>query len=67
MAPEYIGYADAGIGAALFTAAHPIIDELDDRQFKYRVKFDDLHLGPHTGAICVSRPTNPTGDVITYD
>lgn len=67
MAPEYIGYADAGIGPELFTAAHPIIDELEDRQFKYRVKFDDLHLGPQTGAICVSRPTNPTGNVITDD
>jgi valine--pyruvate aminotransferase len=65
MAPEYIGYADAGIGHNLFTAAHPNIDELEQRQFKYRVKFDDLHIGPNTGAICVSRPTNPTGNVIT--
>jgi len=67
MAPEYIGYADAGIGQSLFTAAHPNIDELEQRQFKYRVKFDDLHVGPNTGAICVSRPTNPTGNVITDD
>ena len=65
MAPEYIGYADAGISHNLFTAAHPNIDELEQRQFKYRVKFDDLHIGPNTGAICVSRPTNPTGNVIT--
>ena len=67
MVPEYIGYADAGIGDNLFTAAHPLIDELEQRQFKYRVKFDDLHIGPNTGAICVSRPTNPTGNVITDD
>ncbi|MDC9720099.1 MAG: valine--pyruvate transaminase [Gammaproteobacteria bacterium] len=67
MAPEYIGYADAGIGNRLFTAAHPNIEELEQRQFKYRVKFDDLHVGPNTGAICVSRPTNPTGNVITDD
>ena len=65
MAPEYIGYADAGIGSDLFTAAHPFIEELEQRQFKYRVKFDDLDVGPSTGAICVSRPTNPTGNVIT--
>jgi valine--pyruvate aminotransferase len=67
MAPEYIGYADAGIGADLFTAAHPSIEQLDQRQFKYRVQFDDLHVGSNTGAICVSRPTNPTGNVITDD
>ena len=67
MAPEYIGYADAGTGSDLFTAAHPIIEELEQRQFKYWVKFDDLHIGPNTGAICVSRPTNPTGNVITDD
>ncbi len=67
MVPEYIGYADAGIGDNLFIAAHPLIDELEQRQFKYRVKFDDLHIGPNTGAICVSRPTNPTGNVITDD
>lgn len=67
MAPEYIGYADAGIGADLFTAAHPNIEQLDQRQFKYRVQFDDLHVGSNTGAICVSRPTNPTGNVITDD
>ena len=65
--PEYISYADVGIGDNLFTAAHPSIDELEQRQFKYRVKFDNLHIGPHTGAICVSRPTNPTGNVITDD
>lgn len=68
MAPEYIGYADAGIAGDLFTAAHPIIDELEPsqlRQFKYKVQFDQLNVGPSTGAICVSRPTNPTGNVIT--
>ena len=67
MAPEYLGYADAGIGPSLFTAAHPNIEQLAQRQFKYRVKFDDRHVGPNTGAICVSRPTNPTGNVITDD
>tara|TARA_B110000503_G_scaffold26852_1_gene42471 strand:- start:645 stop:1904 length:1260 start_codon:yes stop_codon:yes gene_type:complete len=65
MAPEYIGYADAGIAGDLFTAAHPTIDQLELRQFKYRVQFDHLNVGSSTGAICVSRPTNPTGNVIT--
>ncbi|MDP6969741.1 MAG: valine--pyruvate transaminase [Gammaproteobacteria bacterium] len=65
LAPEYIGYADAGLGADFFAAAHPQIDQLGQREFKYRVCFDELEIGDQTGAICVSRPTNPTGNVIT--
>jgi valine--pyruvate aminotransferase len=67
MAPEYIGYADAGISEDFFTAAHPNIDQLSLNEFKYRVNFNDLNIGASTGAICVSRPTNPTGNVITDD
>ncbi|SPW38574.1 class I and II aminotransferase [Escherichia coli] len=29
------------------------------------VDFEHLHIGEETGMICVSRPTNPTGNVIT--
>lgn len=65
MAPEYIGYADTGLRQDFFTAAQPQIDELDDHLFKYRIAFDDFKVNKQTGAICVSRPTNPTGNVIT--
>ncbi len=65
IAPEYIGYSDAGLSADFFHAAHPQIDILNNREFKYRVQFDDIKIGTNTGAICVSRPTNPTGNVIT--
>ena len=65
LTPEYIGYADLGVEEELFVANKPIIDFLDDKMFKYRVDFDNLDIGPETGAICVSRPTNPTGNVIT--
>ncbi len=67
LAPEYIGYADQGLTEGFFTAARPTIDHLEDHVFKYRVDFDALHVGNHTGAICVSRPTNPTGNVLTDD
>lgn len=65
LAPEYIGYADAGIGKDLFRAVRPEITWTGNHEFKYRVDFDALNIGPETGAICVSRPTNPTGNVIT--
>ncbi|WP_207062388.1 valine--pyruvate transaminase [Motiliproteus sp. SC1-56] len=65
MAPEYIGYADAGLSRDFFSAGHPRIDILDEHLFKYRVDFSEFEITEQTGAICVSRPTNPTGNVIT--
>ncbi|WP_353407628.1 valine--pyruvate transaminase [Pseudoteredinibacter isoporae] len=65
LAPEYLGYADVGVEDDLFVAAKPRIEELDDNLFKYRVDFEELNLGEDIGAICVSRPTNPTGNVLT--
>ena len=65
MAPEYIGYADVGLEEDIFTANRPTIEKLPDRTFKYHVDFDNLNVDEATGAICVSRPTNPTGNVLT--
>jgi valine--pyruvate aminotransferase len=48
-----------------FLAYRPEISFLEDRLFKYRIDFDALRVGPEIGAICVSRPTNPTGNVLT--
>jgi valine--pyruvate aminotransferase len=39
----------------------------DGGLFKYRVDFETLEVGDDIGAICVSRPTNPTGNVLTDD
>lgn len=65
LAPEYIGYADLGACDSFFVANRPQIKLLDDNLFKYHVDFDNIHIGEETGAICVSRPTNPTGNVLT--
>ncbi|MGP6487666.1 valine--pyruvate transaminase [Duffyella gerundensis] len=65
LAPEYLGYADAGLDESLFVSARPNIELLPEGQFKYHVDFENLHIGEETGLICVSRPTNPTGNVIT--
>lgn len=67
IAPEYIGYSDVGLAESLFIAQKPDIDYLDDLLFKYRVDFGSLRVGDDIGAICVSRPTNPTGNVLTDD
>lgn len=65
LAPEYIGYADAGLDEDLFVSAKPTIELLPEGQFKYHVDFDHLNIGDDVGLICVSRPTNPTGNVLT--
>ena len=65
MTPEYIGYADIGLCVDFFVATRPKIDFQEDHLFKYRVDFDGIRVGEETGAICVSRPTNPTGNVVT--
>jgi valine--pyruvate aminotransferase len=63
--PEYIGYTDVGLEEDYFVARLPKIQELEDDYFKYRVDFDALTITDDIAAICVSRPTNPTGNVIT--
>jgi valine--pyruvate aminotransferase len=65
LAPEYIGYADLGASDSFFVSTKPRIELLEDKFFKYHVDFDNLKVGSETGAICVSRPTNPTGNVLT--
>jgi len=67
LTPEYIGYADQGVSNHMFTANRPAIAQLDDQLFKYHVDFDKLSVGEDISAICVSRPTNPTGNVLTDD
>lgn len=67
LAPEYIGYADLGLCDDFFRAVRPKIDFVDQDLFKYRVDFDALEITDDIAAICVSRPTNPTGNVLTDD
>ncbi len=74
LTPEYIGYSDVHVEGQHFTAVLPHIDEVthdgEAGFFKYRVDFEALENLPalkegRIGAICCSRPTNPTGNVLT--
>lgn len=67
LVPEYIGYADQGIQSDIFTAQLPDIELIGEHRFKYRVGFKHLTIGPEIAAICLSRPTNPTGNAVTDD
>ena len=63
--PEYIGYSDVGLSDDLFAANRPLIKIMDDHYFKYHIDFESLQLDETVGAMCVSRPTNPTGNVLS--
>ncbi len=65
LSPEYIGYADLGLTPDLFVSRRSTNTDLGDGTFKYGVDFVGLDEVEDIGAICVSRPTNPTGNVVT--
>ena len=78
LAPEYVGYADQGLSADMFVSIKPEIELIEadshstnpgSKQFKYIIDFDAVKAllaeDKDIGALCVSRPTNPTGNVVT--
>ncbi len=65
LVPEYIGYANQSTGGPLFRAVKPRLELIGDHEFKYRVDFENLEIDQEVAALCVSRPTNPTGNVLT--
>jgi len=71
LSPEYIGYADQGLEEDLFVSCRPDITWPEGeaaRVFKYRISFPAVEAALNThdiAAIAVSRPTNPSGNVIT--
>jgi valine--pyruvate aminotransferase len=65
LVPEYIGYANQGLSPDMFRAVEPVIEFLPRHRFKYHVDFDRLEVTEDIAALCVSRPTNPSGNVLT--
>jgi valine--pyruvate aminotransferase len=71
LAPEYIGYAGQGMEADLFLACRPGIawpQGRDGNIFKYTIDFAALEKAlarGDIGAIAASRPSNPSGNVLT--
>jgi valine--pyruvate aminotransferase len=65
LVPEYIGYTDVGLSEGMLVSRRAAIEELPDGFFKYRLRFEELESVPDVAAICVSRPTNPSGNVLS--
>jgi valine--pyruvate aminotransferase len=73
LAPEYIGYADQTLEEDVFVSCRPLItwpDGPHTRRFKYHIDFaavESVLAAEDVAAIVVSRPTNPTGNVVSDD
>ncbi len=65
--PEYVGYADQVMTDGALRGIPARIEAYPDNSFKYRVDFEALTISNDIGAVCVSRPTNPSGNVLTDD
>lgn len=64
LTPEYLGYCEQGLSDNFFASTAPKIQLSGEHFFKYGIDFDQLTLNDDTAALCISRPTNPTGNVI---
>jgi valine--pyruvate aminotransferase len=67
LSPEYVGYTDVGLSEGMLVSRPADIELLEGRLFKYRPRLEGLGTVPDVAAICVSRPTNPSGNVLTLD
>ncbi|HEY5706963.1 MAG TPA: valine--pyruvate transaminase [Terrimicrobiaceae bacterium] len=65
LVPEYIGYMNQGLASGHLHALEPRIEFLPGHRFKYHVDFERLNVSSDVAALCVSRPTNPSGNVLT--
>lgn len=63
--PEYLGYSDQGLIKDCSVSIRPRVDLLDDGFFKYRVNQAGLEQAENISAYCISRPTNPSGNIIS--
>ncbi len=65
ISPEYIGYNESDDKRPRFHSIRPKIVEYSNNTFGYEIDFSNIEIGEDIGAICLSRPTNPTGNVVT--
>lgn len=63
--PEYIGYANQALEEGMFESRRPRIEHTAVHRFKYHMDFERLIPGDEVRAICVSRPTNPSGNLVS--
>lgn len=62
--PEYVGYADVPAQPDYFCGLPGLRQDTAPRRFRYSVDFESLEKIDNPGGLLLSRPTNPTGNVL---
>jgi len=65
LSPEYTGYANQGVHDGMMASFRPRIEKTGPHEFKYHPDFSKLKIDDDIGAIILSRPCNPAGNVIS--
>ncbi|MEM8829331.1 MAG: valine--pyruvate transaminase [Cyanobacteria bacterium P01_G01_bin.19] len=66
LSPDYTGYGGVSLTPEALLAYKPTLEIDEDRhRFKYRPDFSRLQINQRTGCVIFSRPSNPTGNVIS--
>ncbi|MBN2421674.1 valine--pyruvate transaminase [Candidatus Woesearchaeota archaeon] len=65
LSPEYTGYSNQAVEYDTMISYRPKIDILGEHEFKYRPHFENIKIDDSIGVVVLSRPTNPTGNVVT--
>ncbi len=65
LSPDYTGYGGVALNPDSVWAVKPFIEKTTAHRFKYRPDFSQLTLDESIGCIIFSRPSNPTGNVLT--
>jgi valine--pyruvate aminotransferase len=67
LVPDYAGYEGVLLDPTALSGHKPLIEKRGEHRFKYRVDLASLEIGDDVGALLLSRPCNPTGNILTDD
>lgn len=66
VSPEYTGYGGVSLTPESVVSFQPSLDINEEKhRFKYRPNFKHLKINQQTGCVIFSRPSNPTGNVLS--
>lgn len=63
--PEYIGYGELCFDSGALEAVASKVTLTGAHRFQYEIDFDALRAKGEVSALCLSRPTNPSGNICT--
>ncbi len=68
LSPDYTGYGGVCLFPEALIAYKPTLDiDFTAHRFKYRPDFNQLSITEKTGCVIFSRPSNPTGNVLSEE